>query len=316
MMGMNRMGIQKNSFMNHFKMNVLLAPYTTYKIGGPASYFFEPKNLDDFKLSIGWALQQDIPYFVLGGGSNILVHDSGYRGLVVYTGELNRLDIRGNNITAECGLAVDRLVDGSLTHGLSGIEFAAGLPGTVGGALFMNARAYEGSFSNITEQVLAVRIEKRNVNDVMLKKEELGFSYKNSVFQLQEIYVYSALFSLVPGSKDKIRKEIKANRSRRRENGQYDFPNAGCIFKNDYRIGIPTGKLLEELGLKGKRIGDAEVYEKHANFIINRGNAAAEDVYRLIKFIEGEVKKKRGIALKREINLIGNWPGFRDDYIK
>jgi len=313
MMGMNRMGIQKNSFMNHFKMNVLLAPYTTYKIGGPASYFFEPKNLDDFKLSIGWALQQDIPYFVLGGGSNILVHDSGYRGLVVYTGELNRLDIRGNNITAECGLAVDRLVDGSLTHGLSGIEFAAGLPGTVGGALFMNARAYEGSFSNITEQVLAVRIEKRNVNDVMLKKEELGFSYKNSVFQLQEIYVYSALFSLVPGSKDKIRKEIKANRSRRRENGQYDFPNAGCIFKNDYRIGIPTGKLLEEIGLKGKRIGDAEVYENHANFIINRGNATAEDVYRLIKFIEGEVKKKRGIALKREINFIGNWPESRDD---
>ena len=313
MTGMNRMGIQKNSFMNHLKMNVLLAPYTTYKIGGPASYFFEPKNLDDFKLSIGWALQQDIPYFVLGGGSNILVHDSGYRGLVVYTGELNRLDIRGNNITAECGLAVDRLVDGSLTHGLSGIEFAAGLPGTIGGALFMNARAYEGSFSNITEQVLAVRIEKRNVNDVVLKKEELGFSYKNSVFQLQEIYVYSALFSLVPGSKDKIRKEIKANRSRRRENGQYDFPNAGCIFKNDYRIGIPTGKLLEEIGLKGKRIGDAEVYENHANFIINRGNATAEDVYRLIKFIEREVKKKSGIALKREINFIGNWPESRDD---
>jgi UDP-N-acetylmuramate dehydrogenase len=313
MTGMNRMGIQKNSFMNHLKMNVLLAPYTTYKIGGPASYFFEPRNLDDFKLSIGWALQQDIPYFVLGGGSNILVHDSGYRGLVVYTGKLNRLVIRGNHITAECGLAVDRLVDGSLTHGLSGIEFAAGLPGTVGGALFMNARAYEGSFSNITEQVLAVRIEKRNVNDVMLKKEELGFSYKNSVFQLQEIYVYSALFSLVPGSKDKIRKEIKANRSRRRENGQYDFPNAGCIFKNDYRIGIPTGKLLEEIGLKGKRIGDAEVYENHANFIINRGNATAEDVYRLIKFIEREVKKKSGIALKREINFIGNWPESRDD---
>jgi UDP-N-acetylmuramate dehydrogenase len=154
------MGGQKNNFMNRLRRDVSLALYTTFKIGGPASYFFEPENLEDLKQALLWALQQGVPYFVLGGGSNILVHDSGYTGLVIHTGKLNRLTIGEDSITAECGVTVDRLVDISLAHGLSGIEFAAGLPGTVGGALFMNARASEGAFSHITQQVHAVRIEK------------------------------------------------------------------------------------------------------------------------------------------------------------
>lgn len=301
------MNDRKNNFMCRLKTGVPLAPYTTFKIGGPARYYFEPKNLSDFKTSISWALRKNIPYFILGGGSNILVHDSGYKGLVINTKKLNKLNVKGTIISAECGVTIDRLVDLSLKYGLSGIEFAAGLPGTVGGALFMNARSYDSTFSNIVDKVFAVKAENTCVMDIVLKKDKLRFSYKQSIFQGKRFYIFKVNISLAAGSKKKIQSAIDENRKKRKEMGQYVFPNAGCIFKNDYRVGIPTGKIIEELGLKGKRIGNAEVYEEHANFIINRGNARAEDVYGLIRFIENEVKKKKGIILKREINLIGSW---------
>jgi UDP-N-acetylmuramate dehydrogenase len=295
------------------KTGVILAPYTAFKIGGPAHYYIEPRNLREFKEAILWALQENTPYFILGGGSNILIHDSGFNGLVINTKNLNQLKVAGVVVTAECGVIIDTLVDMSLEEELSGVEFAAGLPGTVGGALFMNARAYEGEFSQIVEKVYAIKIAKLSLSDIELIGEELGFSYKQSIFQKQSIYILKVEFTLSRGNRAKIALKIEENRKKRKEMGQYLFPNAGCIFKNDYSIGIPTGKIIEDLGLKGKRIGNAEVYTKHANFIINHGNATAEDVYKLILMIEREVKEKKGINLKREITLIGNWPaGVKD----
>jgi UDP-N-acetylmuramate dehydrogenase len=301
------MNDKKIDIKRRLKTGVILAPYTAFKIGGPAHYYIEPVNLREFKEAILWALKDYIPYFILGGGSNILIHDSGYNGLVINTKNLSQLKVSGSAVTAECGVIIDTLVDISLEKELSGVEFAAGLPGTVGGALFMNARAYEGEFSHIVKKVHAVKIENLSLCNCELQGEELGFSYKQSVFQRQSFYILKVEFTLSRGNRVKITSKIEENRKKRRKMGQYLFPNAGCIFKNDYSIGVPTGKIVEDCGLKGKRIGNAEVYTRHANFIINRGDATAEDVYRLILMIEREVKEKKGISLKREITLIGNW---------
>ena len=295
------------NFKNKLLTGVLLAPFTTFNIGGPALYYIEPMCLSDYKNSLEWALLNNIPFITLGGGSNILVHDSGYKGLVINTKRLSKLEVKGNIIISECGVTVDRLVEESLKHALTGIEFAAGLPGSVGGALFMNARAYASAFSDIVEEVHALKRKHRTIRETLLKKSELGFAYKKSIFQKRTFYVYKVLFKLSKGHVKTIQSTIEEIRNDRKRKGQYTFPNAGCIFKNDHRIGIPTGKIIEELGLKGKRIGNAEIYREHANFIINSGKARAEDVYKLIKFIENEVKQKKGIKLKREINLVGDW---------
>ena len=295
-------------FLNRLRRDVPLAPFTSFRIGGPARIYFAPHNFVDFREVLSWAHREHVPVFILGSGSNILVHDSGYDGLVIHTHRLVKMRTEGNVIEAECGALIDSLVDLSLKYGLGGLEFAAGLPGTVGGALFMNARAYGGAFSDITESVTALQVEETGVREKRLEKEDFQFSYKRSVFQEGMHYVVSARFSLLPRDRMSIREDIEKNRSSRQQKGQYLFPNTGCIFKNDYRIGVPTGIIIEEVGLKGRRIGDAEVYEKHANFIVNRGNATAQDVYRLIRLIEAEVKTKRNIELELEIRLIGNWP--------
>jgi UDP-N-acetylmuramate dehydrogenase len=297
----------REPFPERLEKNVPLAPHTTFGIGGPAAYFFSPDDLEDFSEALRWAVGERIPFFILGSGSNVLIHDSGFDGLVIRTASLKKLELHGTVVEAECGVPIDVLVDLSLAHGLKGLEFAAGLPGTVGGALFMNARAFEGAFSDITESVTALRVEGTEVREIRLGRGDFCFGYKRSVFQEGFLYVYSARFSLGPAPEAAIGREIEKNRARRHEMGQFLFPNAGCIFKNDYRIGVPTGKIIEELGFKGRRIGDAEVYEKHANFIVNRGSAKASDVYRLICWIESEAKKKLNIELTREIRLIGNW---------
>lgn len=295
------------NFRNKLKTNVRLAPLTTFNIGGPARFYVEPSSLSDLTAAVLWALRNSVPFLILGGGSNVLVHDSGYSGLVIYTGRLNRLEAHEDTITAECGVTVDRLVDKSLEQRLTGVEFAAGMPGSTGGAVFMNARAVDRSFSDIIEKALALKVGRDAVDSTWLENNALEFSYKTSVFQKRKFLVYNVVFKLTKGSAQAIESNIRANKNLRKSKGQYLFPNAGCIFKNSRWIGMPTGKLIEELGIKGKRIGDAEIFEEHANFIINRGKASADDVYRLIKYIENRALQTKGIKLEREINLVGDW---------
>jgi len=289
------------------KNNIITAPYTTFKIGGPARYFLEPENLKDIKASIRWALIKKIPFFILGGGANVLIHDDGFNGLIINTTKLNKIDIDKAIISAECGVMVDKLVNFTLNHSFSGIEFASGLPGTVGGAIYMNARCFDSSFSDITQRVIALKIVKNEVREISLNNKDIKFSYKSSIFQKKTYCIYKVFFTVKKSKPEKIQNKINKYKKIRREKGQYYFPNAGCIFKNNYEIANPTGKIIEELGLKGKRIGDAEVYKEHANFIINKGNAKARDVYKLIKLVENEVYEKRGIKLEKEIILLGDW---------
>ena len=297
--------------MSVIERDIPLAPYTTFRIGGSASYFTVPESLEEYRQCMLWAVKKELPFFILGGGANILVSDKGYRGLVIHTKKLKGEQIKGTDITAECGVMIDHLVDVSLEHCLSGIEFAAGLPGTVGGALYMNAQVFKVSFASIIKEVRTFQLKGRELEEKVLKRKELiqSSSYKRSVFQREYYFVSKAVFGLKKAAHTEILSKIEENRASRKEKGQYRYPNAGSIFKNNYKFGKPSGMIIDELGLKGTRIGDAEVYKEHANFIINRGSATASDVYRLIRIIEDEVYKKRGIKLEREVLLIGDWEG-------
>ncbi len=289
------------------RKEVPLAPLSTFHIGGPARFFIQPESEDEFADAICWALKQGVEYTVLGGGANVLIHDRGFEGLVVSTLGLDSMEVTGETIEARCGVPVDRLVDLSAENGLAGLEFAAGLPGTVGGSLFMNARAYGSEFSRVTESARVLQVREGGVTRKRLKPEDLHFDYKKSVFQTEEWYVFSVRLGLHRGGKEDITGRIRENREKRKAAGQYLFPNAGCIFKNDYETGTPTGRIIDELGLRKTRIGDAEVFAEHGNFIVNRGKATARDVYRLINLVERTVREKRGVVLEREIRLVGPW---------
>ena len=289
------------------KRDVPLSTFTTFKVGGPCDYFINIKNEEMFAESILWAVKNNIPYFILGRGANVLVSDDGYRGLIIYTASFNNIIKTNRNIYVQCGVLIDDLVDYASSKSLKGMEFLAGMPGTVGGAIYMNARAYEGEISQIINDaiVLSVDSKRSTVENISITKKEMQFSYKNSIFQKKSIYLLKARFSLERGDKKNIRNKIQEIRRLRKEKGEYLFPIAGCIFKNDYNVGRSSGRIIDECGLKGINIGNAEVYDRHANFIVNKGNAKAKDIYKLIKIIEKEVKEKTGIKLKREIILLG-----------
>jgi UDP-N-acetylmuramate dehydrogenase len=285
------------------KGDVPLAPYTTFGIGGPARWFIAPTDAGEFASALSWSKERGVPFFVMGSGANVLVHDEGFDGLVIQTVRLDRIEFQDRTVTAECGVRVDELVDRCVDRNLAGLEFAAGLPGTVGGALFMNARAYEGEFSHVVQRVDALSVDTSDVSRCTLSREELAFAYKRSILQERRHIVYAVRFSLSPSGD--IRERADAIRRKRREAGQFTFPNAGCVFRNDRRLGKPTGRIIDELGLKGTRIGDAEVYREHGNFIINRGKATASEVHRLILLVEERVRERLGFELEREIVLLG-----------
>jgi UDP-N-acetylmuramate dehydrogenase len=293
--------------MPAIKSNIPLAPYTTFKIGGPARYFTTPESMEEYRQCMLWAVKRGLPFFILGGGANILVSDNGYRGLVIHTKKLRGVRIEGTTIIAECGVMIDHLVDMSLKHGLSGIEFAAGLPGSVGGALYMNAQAHDVAFSSIVEETRIFHLKGKELEEKVLTRKELESSYKRSVFQKEYYFVSKTVLGLKKSSQATILSKIEKNRALRKIKGQFRYPNAGSIFKNDRTLGKPSGMIIDELGLKGTRIGNAEVFQEHANFIVNLGGATATDVYRLIRLIEDEAYKKRGIKLEREVLLVGDW---------
>ena len=308
-MGELNLNRQSSCEENRIKLNiqekVSLSDYTTFKIGGPADYFVKPGSPDEFVQSIEWALKKGLPFFILGKGSNILVSDEGYRGLVIYTERLNGIRAVNNGVEAECGALIDDVVDFSAERGLTGIEFLAGMPGTVGGAVYMNARAYGGEISGVFKRADVVALEDGKTTIKIFNKEDMNFSYKYSVLQKRRHYLLKALFELQISNPGDVKKRVEEIRRLRREKGEYIFPSAGCIFKNDYSLGVSAGKIIDSCGLKKTRIGEAEVYEKHANFIINRGGASSRDVYELIKLVEKKVKEKTGIKLEREIILLG-----------
>jgi len=300
--------------------DVLLAPYTTFRIGGPAKYFFAAHTKEDIQKAQKAAKKLKVPFFVLGDGSNILISDKGFKGLVIFL--RNRTyKLRGTTLYAEAEVAFPQIVKATAQGGLSGLEWAGGLPGTVGGAVRGNAGAFGGEVKDSIIEVIA--LDKKG-NWRVVPRNQCQFSYRSSKFKKHGWIVFAASFRLQKGDKKTIR-SIAADHIRyREERHPLEFPNAGSIFKNcdlkkipkriqqqmldvvkiDPFPVVPTAYLISEAGLKGKRLGDAEVSEKHPNYMINRGEATSKDVLSLVEQVKKAVRRKFFIELEMEVQYI------------
>lgn len=280
--------------------NVSLAPYTTFKIGGPADYFFTAKSKEDLQKIVSEANANNIEYFILGNGSNILVSDQGFRGLIIKL-ELSKIKINNQTVTAEAGTKISDLLSKCKESSLSGLEFLAGVPATVGGIIWANAGSRK---ENISRLVFQVKILDENNGVKTLSKEQCSFKYRDSIFKYKNYIILEADFKLESKSKEEIEAKMKTCLENKLNAQHLKDPNIGSIFKN------PEGKkraweLIEEAGLKGHKIGGAKVSEKHANFIINTGRATASDVIMLISLIKQKVRDNLGVQLMEEIEYIG-----------
>jgi len=287
----------------NIKKTYPLAKLTTFKIGGKAEFYCEPKNMEELIFALTFSFEKKIEFFVLGGGSNLLVSDKGFSGLIINTRRLNKIfKLKDHSVVAMAGVTVDKLNRFLIKESLSGLEFSSGLPGSVGGAVYMNARAYGSEFADVVEEVTVVTY---GAEVKKLKKEEINYSYKNSIFMKEPFIIYDVKLKLTKKNAKDIKKSYRENFLDRKNKGQYRYPSAGCVFKNDYEKNIICGKLLDQMGFKGVSVRGAVVPNFHANFIVNYKKAKAEDVKRLIEIIEQKVYDEKGIKLEREIRFLG-----------
>lgn len=274
---------------------------TTLRIGGPADAWFEPASVEDLRRAVAFCGGRGIPVCAVGGGSNLLVRDGGVRGLVVATRSLRRLERLGpTSIEVEAGVSTGKLLAYATEAHLGGVEFLGGVPGSVGGGLIMNAGTYLGEFKDVTVSVTTVRIADGDL--VVRPAGECGFAYRRSAIPRDEIVV-AARLELYPRPREEIEADVRALRERRHAREPKGFPNAGSIFKNP--PGLFAGKLIEECGLKGARVGGAQVSDKHANWILNVGEAKAADLLALIERVRATVLERSGVALELELQVIG-----------
>lgn len=287
------------------RLNEPLAKHTTFGIGGPADIFFEPADPEDLATVISRATELGINWWVLGDGANVLVSDKGVRGIVIKLGRnFAKIKIDGNVVAAGASAKLDKLVTQTARIGLSGLECAAGIPGTVGGGIVMNAGTYHGCIGSRVESVKVIRSDGSTAE---LSQNEIGFRYRWSIFQssISDI-IMQAVFRLTPADPDELMKKVEEIRARRSRNLPSCGRSAGCVFKNPDET-TSAGKMIEIAGMKGARIGDAIVAEEHANFILNIGNASAYDVKTLAEKVRRAVKDKFGVELEYEIRLVGEW---------
>jgi len=284
------------------KQNVPLKKYTTFKVGGPALYFLIPETENSLLQLVEIIQNTNLPHFVLGKGSNIIVGDKGYNGIIIYTGHLDEINVKNNNIIAQSGVTLKNIAETAQKNSLTGIEFASGIPGSLGGAIFMNAGAYGSEMSDIIQEVSAL---KKNSGKLILKKEDLNLSYRNSIFQSKEYIITTASLALSKGNQNKIKEKMQKLNQKRKNNQPLEYPSAGSSFKRPK--GYYTGPLIERANLKGYQIGGAQVSKKHAGFIINKDEATAKDIVRLIRKIQKEVYKTSGVKLKPEPKFLGKF---------
>ena len=278
-----------------------MSRHTSFRIGGPADAYVEPADVEALRQLIAVTFTHKIPVFVMGG-TNLLVRDGGIEGIVVRLVRLDRIEEPESGLLyAEGGVLMPRLLKFAMQKGLTGLEFAAGIPGTLAGCVVMNAGT---RFGEMKQVVRKIRLVTPRGEILEVSSEEAGYSYRRS--RLPEGIVVGAWLGLEPGSKAKIVATVKQSLRRRKATQPIEMPNAGCIFKNPE--GDSAGRLIEAAGLKGAHIGDAQVSTKHANFIINRGNAKAGDAQALIRLVSDAVAKKFGTTLDLEVQIVGREP--------
>ncbi|HHT9137412.1 MAG TPA: UDP-N-acetylmuramate dehydrogenase [Candidatus Wunengus sp. YC60] len=292
----------------NLERNKFLAPFTTYKIGGPADLFVEVHTIDELTHAVFEARREKIPFFLLGCGANILVTDKGFRGLIIRNLANKVTILDDNKILAESGAIITDLIEQSKNLGLSGFEHFADIPSTVGGAMWQNLHFLSPDRKRtvfIEEIVQTSRILTEEGQFLAVGVDYFQYGYDTSILQVRKDIVLEVTFQLRPKPKEEIFGVIDANIAWRRAKQPLlaEFPSCGSVFKKIEGIG--AGRLIDQAGLKGKRIGGAEVSPKHANFIVNMGNAKAADVLELIKYVQEEVKRKSGHALETEITVIG-----------
>ena len=281
-----------------------LADLTTFKVGGPARYFLKADSWQAVSAARNWAGEQNLPFLLIGGGANLLVSDKGFPGVAVSTTGLNTIYIDGNSLIAEAGVEVSGMCETAEKQGLSGLEFIYRMPGTIGGAVWMNARCYSVSVSDRLEWAEYIDFEG---TERRLVPKEGDFAYKVSPFQNNGRIITKASFKLKAGDRNKIRQEMDEHRRDREEKGHFLYPCAGSVFKNNRDFGAPTGKLIDALGLKGTECGGAQIAPFHGNIIINRNNASAGEILELMELAESRVKTAYGFTLEREVLLVGDW---------
>lgn len=281
-----------------------MARHTTWRIGGPADLFIEPAGAEELAFVLGYLREQGVPTVVIGNGSNLLVADSGVRGAVVKLGmRMGRIEVEGTRIRAEAGARLARVAGAAMRAGLSGFEFTTGIPGSLGGAVIMNAGAHNRSMADAVCRVTVLDPAGRLMTRTA---EECGFGYRQTALQREGLIVVEAVLRGTPRSPAEIREEMGEILRRRRCTQPLEYPSAGSVFKNP--PGDAAGRLIDRAGGKGLRIGDAQVSVRHANFIINLGSARARDVKELITRVRELVAARFGIALELEVKLLGEDP--------
>ncbi len=278
-----------------------MARHTTWRVGGPADIFAVPTNALQVQQLMAVARDSAIPWIAIGRGSNILVQDGGIRGLVIALGDaLSECAIEGNLVTAYAGRSLVSVAYKAIRQGLSGLEFATGIPGSIGGAVAMNAGAHG---CEIKDVLTAVDVINRDGLYFTVPADQLHFAYRHSVLRENEWLVIKAVFSLRPGDSQAMQERTRAWAKRRQSTQPLSLPSCGSVFRNP--AGDYSARLIEACGLKGKRLGDAQVSEKHANFIVNLGHAKASDVLSLLEFVQRTVKETFGVELLPEVRVVG-----------
>lgn len=291
----------EQTWVGKLMINEPLKEYTTFKIGGPADIIFEPADTMELQEAVHFIRKKNIPLTVLGRGSNMLISDKGIRGVVIIVAEnMSAIHVEGNTLLAQAGAKMYDVSSYAANHGLSGLEFAVGIPGSVGGGVFMNAGAYEGDFGSVVTAVTTV--DQRGLLKVY-SNAEAKFSYRHSIFQDNKEIICQVAFDLKTANVEQIAECMQQLTQKRESKQPLEMPSAGSVFKRP--VGYFAGTLIEQAGLKGCTIGGAQVSKKHAGFIVNVGNAKAQDVLNLIAHIQQVVRDKAGVQLESEVRFIG-----------
>ncbi|MDR2889928.1 MAG: UDP-N-acetylmuramate dehydrogenase [Lachnospiraceae bacterium] len=283
--------------------NELLRGHTTFRVGGEAELFIKISNQDQLVKLIPFFNRLEIDYFILGNGSNVLVSDNGYQGVILQIGEhMSEVTVNGNIITAQAGVLLSKLAAIACEHGLTGMEFASGIPGTVGGGIMMNAGAYDGEMAQITQSVVIMN----KAGELMeLNHDTMEFGYRTSVVKNRPYIVMEVTLALTVGNKEDIKAKMEQLARQRREKQPLEYASAGSTFKRPH--GHYAGKLIMDAGLRGFSIGGACVSEKHCGFVVNRGNATATDILEVIKEIQDRVYDRFDVTLEPEVICLGDF---------
>ena len=276
--------------------------HTSFRIGGAADVYVRPLSEEGLLVTLDNCRRQRVPYRIIGKGTNLLVSDRGIRGAVIDMTGLDGISADGTRITAGCGAALVSLANYAAERALSGLEFAAGIPGSLGGGIFMNAGAYGGEMKDV---VRSVRVLTPGMEIVDVPAEEAAFGYRDSRFKTSGEIILGAELELVPGVREEIEARMKDYNARRREKQPLELPSAGSTFKRPE--GNFAGKLIQDAGLAGYQVGQAQVSPKHCGFVVNLGGASARDVYRLIRDVQAKVKESSGVELEPEVVMLGEF---------